>query len=885
MSQGVMNRSFEALVTQLPGVAAMYYDHEHFGQLDAEMNAPRVLLNGNTSNATEAFYQLRIKSGTATLPNKRVLPLKDWVITVRAPLNEVTLSITGEDAPDLQIEKQQVLEGLKQKYPGFTPGDYSVQRVFCALSSAKWTDPDGQLSSCKDPDSGKIMKLSQFIMSSEANKRSALDLFDLLKRWANFEASQEISTLGIKFELDKKNINPQIPTFKPVHIFTQVYPYLDSDVITGVMDTGDGEIMSKGDYNCLAYCENVDVSWDPWMTPSDRKDKGVITRALPVQPKLPWSGNLASPADSKTQEVRGSFAMDYRVFLERFLLPQLQELCQANQFYVGSPERGFSDGSKYLQPSYSVGCQLAGSSPSYKASDRVFAFNKTSESEYKWEQSRSSQSNRKNAYEYTSPASFLGIIKWNDTEGYGDHDIYSNSKVTVSWAKGGQSLDVKGWNEYFYHIRFGSNRQMSDGISEKKYRLTGTWSLKIQLNDPVNGVLEPVVEGLEPGTSIPKDTLVAESEVSNSGGIIGETKQAVTKKLKWALGEGIRTVITNVSTRFGNAGKLVFPGHGQLRFNHPVLTSNGSILAYADYEKPSADGTVYFAEVEKKKWVAPTVRVPKTDAFPVELVDKQKPRLHWAPSFDYNHEEKLGRLTFTVTNETNTALLFSYIKVELVAAAARPGKAIENAGLCLFNGVQWEKSNKSLGEHLNDWISNIKAFFKAKHETPPDAPSTAQQSSVSEETLVAESTKGEKQATTEPSQEPPPSKEKFLYTFEPEWENANPKVTNASQGSESSNIEFVIKKADGTAFEFPKGKRFTLVLQGKVESIGQYPIRIHESWKKKPGEITQPGVAPFAVDFKIAEILEDGTYDCWDLSDKLDELAKQEDAKKQTALN
>lgn len=81
--------------------------------------------------------------------------------------------------------------------------------------------------------------------------------------------------------------------------------------------------------------------------------------------------------------------------------------------------------------------------------------------------------------------------------------------------------------------------------------------------------------------------------------------------------------------------------------------------------------------------------------------------------------------------------------------------------------------------------------------------------------------------------------------------------------------------ASSKSFEIPKGKGFTIELQGAVPAIGEYAIKIHEAWKLARDK------ARFAVDYKMVEIKQnkDGKleWDAWDVSDRLkEEKAKAE---------
>lgn len=117
-----------------------------------------------------------------------------------------------------------------------------------------------------------------------------------------------------------------------------------------------------------------------------------------------------------------------------------------------------------------------------------------------------------------------------------------------------------------------------------RYKLTGTWSITVHLNDPKDGVIEPEIRGLKPNTSYPNDITVTPSEQILSDSITGDTQAELTKALQNSLSGGVEKIMKAIGKRFKGAGKLVYPGHGDLVFKNPILTANGSILATADYK-------------------------------------------------------------------------------------------------------------------------------------------------------------------------------------------------------------------------------------------------------------------------------------------------------------
>lgn len=118
---------------------------------------------------------------------------------------------------------------------------------------------------------------------------------------------------------------------------SQIYPYQKNKDTPSRSGTG-----GDAEYNCFLYCETCG-------------------RDLPTQTQLQWRGNLAGPT-LQGKHVDGTFALHYKLFMERFLLPKIQGLCQAIEIIVSEPDRRIDnkDGKPAIWPNTSVGCQPEG---------------------------------------------------------------------------------------------------------------------------------------------------------------------------------------------------------------------------------------------------------------------------------------------------------------------------------------------------------------------------------------------------------------------------------------------------------------------------------------------------------------------------------------------
>ncbi|KAK5996112.1 hypothetical protein PT974_04539 [Cladobotryum mycophilum] len=741
MSQGIINKSFEQLFKQLDkdnsGVEISFDEIEGLGALSCHLDAPRILLNGMTTNTTDAFYQLRIKKGSAVFEDSQ-LNLDGWTLTVKASLSQVTSSITPEDSPEDIETKMKAREDLKHLFSGLIPDDYSVQRIFCALS-----------------------------------------------------------------------MNATRPTFEPVRNFTQVYPYLSTDTPRGSINIGEGGKRSSGDYNCLLFCENVDYP----VPTSDNGERSSILRDLPLQPKMKHSGNLAQPV-SDEKEISGSFAIDYRVFLEQFVLPQLQELCHAQQIRVeGLTYPAENSPPRDIEFRFYTGPEVEGllSSPEQPASDPYFKFIRSpnGESKYQWKQPRSSDSNERNLQQYRwRPVYEDSRIAEYILNGFAKHRVYGDSEVNVSWTKGSSSLLVEGKLVYDCQLGLATDIEMSENLEEKSIHLEVTWSFFVLLKESTHGAMQLKVEGLDRNL-MPSDLKVRglpQGSIHSGWQDSTVMQNQIESKVRRHMGSVLSTRVSDLENRLQSSGKFIYPGHGELKFTNPRFTVDGSVIADAEYRAPTgSNNKMKFPEIKR---TTPPVKHLTGGEFPKDLEDIETPRLSWITAFDYDRGTKLGRLTMVATNPTNHTLTFRFIHINLIPYST---KNAESYGQILLDSEEWE-------------TSEFKSF----------------KASVSDEGIAANSDS---------------SKNKGLFSFRVKGEE-DPRMTVMNKGRGS--IQAAIKDKDkNVAFVLDPNNKFQVILQGKVEKIGRYPFSIQEAWEKLSTDT--PNSHTFAVKQYVVEIGEDGT--------------------------
>lgn len=147
--------------------------------------------------------KFRIKSGKFLFIDGVERKIYDWALAIPTKVNEVSYEETAGDTPEAARRKKRWRKELQDKYPGFVPGDYSVQRIFCALGSAGWYKPDEDSSTVWDPVAQQTISYKVWL-NREENKLYKDIIPGLLSGWATKEGEDAVATMGIKFNLSQK---------------------------------------------------------------------------------------------------------------------------------------------------------------------------------------------------------------------------------------------------------------------------------------------------------------------------------------------------------------------------------------------------------------------------------------------------------------------------------------------------------------------------------------------------------------------------------------------------------------------------------------------------------------------------------------------------------
>ncbi|EWG51902.1 hypothetical protein FVEG_10757 [Fusarium verticillioides 7600] len=786
LSQALINRSFRDLFENTKGIAGITHTGKEGDRIFGELDAPTIMLIGHVDDPNLAYYQLRIKSADVVFRNGQTRTLSQWVLNLKVNLGQV---------------------------PGFIVGDYHVQRIFANFAASEWVAPMEGTSTCFDPKTKTTISLQEWKDRPE-NSDYFYRITGLIGEWAKTEAHKGLSTLGIKFSLPQEEDKPLLATFRPMLRHTQVYPYKSHRNPKEVTSIGDcsrgtqaepyGDLV-QGDFNCLTFCENIDTSWD-----IPGKSINPIVRSLPLGGKLSHPCNLAFPVSEdnlKAPDSLGTFAMDHRVVMDRYLLPTLEDLCRATVVKINDPERKIAAPEISFQPRYTIGSpppeRQLNSSP-----NGGIEFTKMSECHYRW---RCGDSKEKKGHLYTDgPYSLL-------RDRYNSYKIDTESAVDVEWSPGQPTLAISASISYKYDCAFADREDMTGHWDSVKYEVNAAaaFSLGLHISNStiipkVKGISRADVAKIKDGSISSLDGLntVSDGDLnvvsyphnSTATGKCTDDSGSVFKKdLETSLRPTISEFMERINEHFNARGQLVLPGYGNLEMKNPRFSKLGGIVADFVLKSTAPDGTISFPEPHDD----PTSGEKPSGQHNIptgvtEPKDENTLKLNWDYQVSYNPATKIGRLSLHAKNNKKEELSFHFIRISLLTSASTRTRP--------FDDTEWSPSPDdgaldilySNGEYVHATLN--------KHQS---------EESLSETTLkgnVYELSRGSGWPTNLPALE-----------VAVKTDRSAGEMQASVQGSKS------------TGFRVPKDQELSLVLQGDIQELGRYKMKIAESWKKVPG--------------------------------------------------
>ncbi|GAB1312052.1 hypothetical protein MFIFM68171_02262 [Madurella fahalii] len=682
-SEQVINKSFEKLFRERPAVAEMkYYSGDiSEGMLSAKLDAPMIVIEMDSAEHPELQFHVRFKEGHLTNGTETV-DLAGWVVVVKARMEEMLASPDPNDKDsDRAKEAAKALKELKQDYDFHQPvttdengpnnkprkvkaGEYSIHRLFAAISEGGWSAPLWSLSTCPGPD-GKRITLSEWGKDKDNYKKRVM-VTTTLSLWAETHQHSAFFTLGLQIKVPSSEDNA-LATYAPTTLWLQGYPYFTEEEIEEYKVP---QRFPKGtpgrEHNCLLYCET---------TNGRAKDSSGKLLPPPSFKRLPFSGNLA------WRGAPGHFVIDHRLFLDQHILPLLKGLTVATQVIPLWPDMSMNDGWPQFKPRFSFASdpvderdkQNLGGIPRGDAANPFFLLKPDGPARYKWSDTLHAPGSRSYVAEYPGAK---------NAPFYRKYVIFSEMSVTLAWTPGDHRFRVEGrtlydhWEAYFSNRDFPWERADPDvnlwGAGECSFKVEATWSFTIDLLVPPasssdaktpNGVIKPKVLGID-STGLPKDFRVNGKRPEY---FLDDTPTKVTTAIRDNISDAVKKITEGLEGKFDYSGRFTYPGTSELEFGDPKINQWGDIYATINYmDRP---GRVQVRPPGYMKYEVPAERKPGVVVTnPLLRGNVNPPHVSWqvgVPAFDPN--TKRVKISLTGSNITGENVGFSRVKVVVPA--------------------------------------------------------------------------------------------------------------------------------------------------------------------------------------------------------------------------
>ncbi|KAK7983147.1 heterokaryon incompatibility protein-domain-containing protein [Apiospora arundinis] len=539
VTQGIINSSFEGLYNRYTALQKIEWDND-----DAEMNADllpsRILIPQSVGvNLAKINHQIRFKSGTLKKKSPtRTYKLDGWMVTVVCDLDQQFVKRHPADK-ESKTEKAQ-REFIENEFD--VPGDYRIERLYAKLTSANWNNFD--MDQSKFIIDGTEMSYDDW---KDDDDKAASAFSSLCSSWARDMNKRGLTTLGIKVTLPDIDLKEN-PTFSPTSMIHQIYPYRDAG---GKTTTG---FTPLGNANCLLYLEKVGGA------------------SLPDAKQVGFSGNFCHPAAGQLPEVSGSFVVTQPLFIERFLLPQLQAMNQATTVYV-APLWGSANGWAFP---YDVGVD-----PDYPShTSSVYEFHKNSDG--------TTYVYTRNIDKSKGPINDQNI---HSGKTWWQSEHWSKASTTFTQTTGTNKMELKGTFEYCRGIKISSHSSMSNPEHHSYELYSGKWNIGITMATSNSGI--ELTLGDASNSDNPMH-LEMTGEMTESESLqayhtnetklrdrIGDNMKQRLKELRKSLNDG-----------FHSSGRFVYCGAGQLDFSQPLFTNDGAVIANVAWKPIPAEKKV-----------------------------------------------------------------------------------------------------------------------------------------------------------------------------------------------------------------------------------------------------------------------------------------------------
>ncbi|USP80419.1 hypothetical protein yc1106_07693 [Curvularia clavata] len=658
ISQGIINSNFEQLFKLYSAdMADMYSSVDDVGRIDARMLAPRLLIpGGKSSRNNELIYQLRFEFGSMYNSAGKALieDLTGWVISVPVTLDikpEVLDSKTNPSPEAIENNKKQH-DFVKNQFN--LAGDYSIERLYAKLSSARWNQFIPEHSIAGLTDKGEEIPLINWQLS---NSELWLKLTNWLSYWAAQQDLKGRNLIGVSFQLPKE----------PTDMMHQTYPYR---CVPRQVPVGVEGFTGAGTRNALLYCEKI---------------KG---NPRPDDTSMVWSGNFTTQPSTldANDAIDGTFLLGRHVFMEEYLLPQLKRLNQASEIFFEKPYGELQNNNVYCITPFKVG--IDPKTPVF--TDKVYNFTninpknkRNQESGYRFIKINETEELTYDNHARNKPSLKAQVrtsmtpeqIRTSLTRANPENDT-AEMKVDVKWATGTPKLTVTGETLIKENLRWDQGTEPTNWNSLWAWvydEYTVTWKLELEISTKKPPTPEEKEKEVNPQQPTSQEQDKADAGGLQQNGVLDikivsgpdldvkwkpdqvhikdddkrdEIKSRVTKQFT----DNVPVIIGNVKQQLEGAGRFVFPGNGVFDFTDPRFTQWGDLVAKIDYKplkrnvirflprgakikdtKPPDDttlkpGTGYTPGEYRLSWIRSVTTVgAKPDAYPADTVAPGKP--------------------------------------------------------------------------------------------------------------------------------------------------------------------------------------------------------------------------------------------------------------------
>ncbi|KAI0448400.1 hypothetical protein F5B21DRAFT_121905 [Xylaria acuta] len=882
LSAKTINKNFEALFAQRPDIKELkYYGEEaQVGDIVATVKAPRIMIEPNQEVGRDpvVYYSVRFDKGKIYYKGSDPVKIDDWIITVAASLKRMIAS-TGKGMDEGEgFKSNDALQDIKQTHelPEADPsnpvkmeaGEYSIHRLFAAISGTAWALADPELSTV--PVGSGRQTLNEWEKNPD-NKYKASKVKGSLQAWAADREYSAFFTLGLEVQIpDPVNDAEARPTFVPTSLVLQSYPYISNeDYEIAVKQNAAPQGVLGDEWNCLTYCETCDG------------------RKLPGRRLMRFSGNLAIPAGSSEQskglkeDVAGTFVMDRRLFFDKYLLPELQEFCLGSQIIPLRPkmytDRSLSGVEACIsKPVIACGAIPSDLSPEERkkllvappdlSKDEYYAFKKTGPGPFSWVWNKKLSAPGSGQYIH-----YYGSGTPPGQPVYRKYVTESETWVTITRKPNESVLVVSGRNEYNHWEGYYSNSNFSwgsrantDVVLWGAFEIHGTWSIEVNLaprgtTSSPSGVIVPVIQNIDTKTWEPDDLSV---RLAYEQFDISRTHDVVKGEMSKAMSESLKRVSSVLQAKFDSAARFFYPGIGTLEFGAPQLSDQGHVYCNVDYIPPKK-GRVKLL-IPNKKFIHGIKRDSTPTNIPAEpITSGNVPRITWTKAIKYNSEKGRAKLTLHAESTTKTNIAFSRVKVVMSQVMS-----LHSNGL--FIDEQWVRKQENEKPKAPD--AGKKNGNKPDSNKPEANTKSANSSESAKEPAAAQTTPSAEEGNQKDGMEPPgiwSLEHKGIVSRWVKGLDLQPNVVG-----KSNLIEFDIFPSKESQFPPTRKPRFnfsekagessfTLELEGRVSQPGKYVLQLNESWSSPviSENPTKSEMADHWYTVDLKEGVKDGTFE------------------------